>query len=424
LNEIEDYWELPKKDIPINTEFKVKIENEKINNDEFNYVINYPAKVCLELNNYIDATILEENDKLREDTRIRGRKNTTISYDSPVELIHGDADYFISYLSLLKKMPVEKFDKIFSFFRGYYDETERKTTINLLSSLCFIDYDYKTGYIDTLAPEFILIPALENASRSALLIGCRDIIFVEEIIKKSPKYNLKIIIKSQHKDDEKYLLPSAIIINAFGNEKNNYGEDDIAKFAEDIEIPFKDKDFLFIKILEQQCNKLTDYENEIKQKPSTNNFSDFTPYIFNPQTLSFEESEDSKIDRTLSLVEYKIREWEYYYIFWHNKISYEVDKSLGRYLFLWKKSIKHIIFRNNSPFGIVNNKKEKFAVPMKCPLPKHINRNLMLMSGVAPLEHLEKPLHRKFYIYDRIPHGNLFKEKLCQNPQENTIWIP
>jgi len=323
-----------------------------------------------------------------------------------------------SYLALKNVLTTEEFFKAFEFYysREFSDRQTtasfnltrtKRSALNFYDYIGILDYDYETKKIILNPPQLIYIPASQG--RKVLLIGARDSGLVEAIISTAQKHNLQVEIVKQFSSNEKLLLPDAITIKAFGRQTDSYGEKNLIEFAKEVQIKFTNDYFPQV-ALEGFSSNIEEYTRSM-QRTDESDYG-WARRIFNPENLSFERSETQSFNKLLSLIEYKLNEYTFYYKLWKEGVCYQVDHNWGKYLIL-KHFNKNVILYDDST--------KRVAIPWETPLPRLLSESIMLLSGLAPdLREIEGRYYR---VYENIPGlftKNLF-HKLGQEPLNKTL---
>ena len=427
-------WLLPT-DILLNVDFYLKVENEIFSGNEIAYNIassnnsasrvegsqlpkrdSFGRYITIEAAQYcLGSNLINPNRRSAKGVSPYTSLFTSINQEIPVsvsEAIFNNhcGNMLCAFLSLKSVLTTEEFFKAFEFYysKEFSDAANtklKKASLSFYDFIGMLDYDYETKKIVLNPPQLIFVPAKQG--RKVLLIGARDSAFIEAIIKTAPKHNLQVEIIKQFSSNEKLLLPDAITIKAFGTE--NFGENNLKAFADELQIKFSNDYFPQIALQEFSAN-ITDYENS-SQLTDENDY-DWARKIFNPETLSFEKSETPFFDKSFSLVEYKLNEYTYYYKLWKENQCYQIDKNWGKFI-----ALKHF----NKNVVLFDTTKDKVAIPLETPLPRLLSEAIMLLSGLAPdFKYIEGKIFR---IYENIPSiftQNLF-QKLGQKPTNKEL---
>jgi hypothetical protein len=320
---------------------------------------------------------------------------------------------FIAFLCLKQKLNAPDFYSAFdAIYTEFFDEINidqnqkysriKKAALNLYNYLGYLDYDYETKAIVVHPPQLIYLPS--GKGRTVLLTGGRDFSLVNSIIETAPRHDLLVEFSKQHLSNTNLLLPDALRIKAFGNGSNNFGESKIIAFARELDIKFNPDDFVQLS-LEYLCSDIVNYEQELfRNNESSVTFEDWPRYIFNPQNLKMEQS-TIEFDKNCTLIEYRLRPWEFHYRLWSNQKCYDVDSNWGKYIILKNKQKSVVLYDQN---------KRKVAVPIDVPLPILLSESIMLLSGIAPeFSFINGTSYRIYENIDSIFIKNLF-DKLNQ----------
>ncbi|THU41235.1 hypothetical protein FAM09_03745 [Niastella caeni] len=430
-------WLLPP-DTLLNIDFYIKVENENFSGNEIAYNLTSSNGTAIR----IDGMQLPKRDSFGK--YIEGHANqycigsnivnphkSSMRLYSPYSHLFTSTNWEIAsqvskatfnnhcgnmlcgFLTLKNVLTTGEF---FSAFEFYYSKefSERQTTasfnltrtkktaLNFYDYTGILDYDYEMKKIVVNPPQLIFIPA--SHGRKVLLIGGRDSALVEEIINTAPKYNLQVEVIKQFSSNEKLLLPDAITIRSFGNSTENYGERNLAEFAKKLQIKYSNDYFPQI-ALQEFSSGISEYESS-KQLTDENDYG-WARRVFNAENLSFERSELATLDKSFSMIEYKLNEYTYYYKLWEDGRCYQVDRNWGKYLAL-KRIHKNVI--------LFDNDRNRVAIPWETPVPRLLSESIMLLSGLAPDF---REIDGKYYwVYENIPGiftENLFR-KLSQQP--------
>jgi hypothetical protein len=436
-NSINDRWLLPD-DIILHADFNIRVENETFKDNETTYKIITSDNSAI----YLDENKLPKRDSFgkvtnNEITEYSFGSNTIgvslkkqesykplfncINEDSTTEIFtpnytHSEGNILLSFLSLKGKTTAKEFYSAFEFLHSKYFGGKaknnnlnyskiKKSSINFFDYLGYLDYEYETNTIVVNPPQLIFIPT--NKGRRVLLIGGRDASLINAILKSAPKHNLQVEIKKQFQSNEDLLLPDAITIKSFGTSKENYGVRNIIEFARELKIKFTPDNLVQVGLL-NFCSSIDDYEIDLfENKETILTYEDWAMYVFNVETLKLDKSSSEVFDKNFSLLEYRLRPWEFYQRLWVNKKCYEVDKNWGKYLAL-KYYNRNVI--------LYDSKKEKVAIPVELPLPRLLAESIMLLSGLAPIhDYIEGKAYR---IYENIP--SIFIQNLFSKLKQKT----
>lgn len=347
----------------------------------------------------------------------RGRNEDILSNILNPEYLNVKGNILLSYLTLKGTTTAQDFYDTFELIFSKYFEDEnqnntlsysiiKKASLNFFDYLGYLDYEYETKSIVVNPPQLIFIPT--NKGRKVLLIGGRDNSLVKRIIANAPKHRLQVEIIEQFESNKKLLLPDAITIKSFGTSKENFGENNLIAFAAELKIKFNPSELVQVG-LQHFSSSIQKYENYILANEETNTtFEDWARYIFNPETLHLDKSFSESFDKTITLLEYKLRPWEFYHRIWINEKCYSVDKNWGKYIVL-KHHQKHVI--------LYDRIKEKVAIPLDLHLPRLLAESIMLLSGLAPV--YKKIEGTAFRIYENIP--SVFIKNMFDKLGQKTI---
>lgn len=436
-------WLLPEK-TAINTDFYIKVEDETFSGNAlaYNLVLSDNTAIKVEGSNLpkrdafgrnvttdgeqfcLGSNIVNPNKSSQRYFSTYGSLFTSTIQDTLTNITtaifnNHNGNNLCNFLSLKSELTTEDFFKAFEFFYSKeFPEYQASTNYNLTKlkrvSLNFydftgiLDYDYETKKIVLNSPQFIFIPV--EKGRKVLLIGARDTALIEKIITTAPKYNLQVEITKQFSSNERLLLPDVIIIRAFQQANDSYGENSIKAFANELNIKFT-TDYYPQVALQDFSATITDYE-EILQETNENDY-DWARYIFNPETLDFDKNETPTFDRSFSLVRYKLNEYTYEFKLWKNNKCYKVDMNWGRFIALKHFQKEVILFDNSS---------NKVAIPIATPLPRLLSEAIMLLSGKAP--DFREIDGKKYRVYENVVGiftQNLFRLKLGQTAINTTL---
>jgi hypothetical protein len=330
---------------------------------------------------------------------------------------HSEGNILLSFLTLKGTTTANVFYDAFEFLHSkYYGNKPHKINFNyskvkkasliFFDNLGYLDYEYGTKSIVVNPPQLIFIPA--NKGRKVLLIGGRDETLVKAIIETAPKHSLQVEITKQFQSNEDLLLPDAITIKSFGTAREGFGERNLIAFANELRIKFNPNDLVQVG-LQHFCSDIDEYEKDLfTTKETTLTYEDWARYIFNPDTLQLAKSFSEDFDKNFTMLEYRLRPWEFHHRLWINQKCYHIDKNWGKYVVLKHKK-KHVILYDRS--------KEKVAVPIELPLPRLLAESIMLLSGLAPVHsEIESKAYR---VYENIP--SVFIQNLFDKLRQKTI---
>lgn len=344
------------------------------------------------------------------------RDDSSIGITQPT-YIHSEGNIFLSFLTLKGTTTAKDFYAAFEFLHSKYFGNKphssnfnyskvKKASLNFFDYLGYLDYEYETKSIVVNPPQLIFIPA--SRGRKVLLIGGRDETLVNAIIATAPKHNLQVEITKQFQSNEDLLLPDAITIKSFGTAREVFGERNLIAFANELKIKFSSGDLVQVG-LQHFCSDIDEYEKDLfATKETTLTYEDWARYIFNPGTLQLDKSFSENFDKSFTMLEYRLRPWEFHHRLWVNQKCYDIDKNWGKYVAL-KHQKKHVILYDRS--------KEKVAVPLELPLPRLLAESIMLLSGLAPVySEIESKAYR---VYENIPSA--FIQNLFDKLKQKTI---
>ncbi len=343
------------------------------------------------------------------------REDASTGITSP-PYTHSEGNILLSFLSLKGTTTAQDFYAAFEFLHSKYfgNKTRsanfnyskiKKASLNFYDYLGYLDYEYETKSIVVNPPQLIFIPA--NKGRKVLLIGGRDASLVNAIISTAPKHNLQVEIIRQFQSNEDLLLPDAITIKSFGSSREKFGEKNLIAFANELKIKFSSGDLIQVG-LQLFCSDIEDYEKDLFANKETNlTYEDWARYLFNEETLQLDKSFTANFDKNFSLLEYRLRPWEFYHRLWLNQKCYDIDKNWGKYVAL-KHHKKNVI--------LYDSKKEKVAIPLALPLPRLLAESIMLLSGLAPI--YANIQGKSFRIYENIP--SVFIQNLFSKLKQKT----
>jgi hypothetical protein len=429
-------WILPK-DITLNDDFHIKIENETLSGNNVAYSListnetairiesaklpkrDFFGKIIeLETNQYcVGSNIINPDKASQRYFSPYGSLFTSTFEENLTQLVPATinnqlGNHFSYFLSLKKELSTEEFFKAFEFYysKEFPNQEQnykfkiahlKRDSLNYYDFIGILDFEYETKKIILNPPQFIFIPS--NKGRKVLLIGARDAALLEQIRIIAPKYNLQVEITKQFPSNERLLLPDVVSIKSFKQTNDNFGETCLKKFAEELKIPFT-SDYFPQVAMQFFSGTIYDYENSLVETDEMD--FDWARYIFNPETLKFEKSETETFDKSYSLIKYKLNEHTYLFKLWQENKCFSIDLNWGRFLVL-KHFEKHTILFDN-----INN---KVAIPASTPLPRLLSESIMLLSGKAP--DFQEIDGKKFKVYENVVGiftQNLFKSKLGQ----------
>lgn len=346
------------------------------------------------------------------------KKDSNMNLSKPVYK-HTEGNILISFLTLKGTSTAQDFYSAFEFLHSKYFvnlsndfnySKIKKASLNFFDYLGYLDYEYETKSVVVSPPQLIFIPASEG--RKVLLIGGRDVSLVNGIVETAPKFNLQVEITSQFQSNKSLLLPDAITLKSYGNATRNYGENNIILFAKELNIRFNPTELVQVR-LQQFCNDIDKYEKELLANKETNlTYEDWARYIFNIETLALDQSFSENFEKSFTMLEYRLRPWEYYHRLWINDKCYQIDRNWGKYLVL-KHYNKNVILFDRS--------KKRVAIPLELPLPRLLAESIMLLSGIAPdFRIIDGKKYRIFENINEMFTKNLFYN-LSQIPKETNL---
>lgn len=411
-------WLLPEK-TEINNDFYIRIEDEILSGNDlaFNFISSgnsavkvdesnlpkrdsFGRKITTEVEQYCLGSNIVNPNTLRQVPYTHLFRS--INTDKEIQITTATFDNhcgnkLCDFLTLKGVLTTEEFFRAFEFYyskeflqqqisSGFNLTKLKRASLNFYDFIGILDYDYETKSIVLNAPQFVFIPAIRG--RKVLLIGARDFILIETILKTALKYNLQVEITKQFSSNERLLLPDVITVKAFQQLDDNYGEKRLKSFAEELQITLIEKSLPQVAFLDFSAN-ITEYENIFQ--PTDENDYDWARFTFSPETLRFEKSETT-IDKEFSLLEYKLNEYTLIYKLWKDNNCYQVDMNWGRFIAL-KHFKKDVI--------LYDSESNKVAIPIELPLPRLLAESIMLLSGLAPEFRVIE--EKKYRIYENIP---------------------
>jgi len=436
-------WVLPEK-TAINTDFYIKIEDETFSGNALAYNLvssdNTAIKVDglnLPKRDSYGRVVITDAEQFCLGINIVNPNKSSQRYFSTYSLLftstfqdtqtnittatfnNHNGNNLSNFLSLKSELTTEDFFKAFEFFYSKeFPEHQTSTNYNLTklkrASLNFydyigiLDYDYETKKIVLNPPQFIFIPT--EKGRKVLLIVARDTALIENIISAALKHKLQVEITKQFSSNERLLLPDVIIIRAFQQTNDYYGENSIIAFANELNIKLTTHYFPQVAMQDFSAT-IVDYEKTLQE--TDENDYDWARYIFNPETLDFDKNESPTFDKSFSLLRYKLNEYTYEHKFWKNNKCYQVDLNWGRFIALKHFQKEVILFDNTS---------NKVAIPISTPLPRLLSEAIMLLSGKVP--DFKEIDGKKYRVYENVVGiftQNLFRLKLGQTAINKTL---
>jgi hypothetical protein len=347
----------------------------------------------------------------------RGIKEDSTTGITQPTYTHSGGNLFLSFLTLKGTITAKEFYVAFELLYSKYFENKthgnnfnyskvKKASLNFFDYLGFLDYEYETKSIVMNPPQLIFIPS--SRGRKVLLIGGRDETLVNEIIERASKHNLQVEITRQFQWNEDLLLPDAITLKSFGSARERYGEKNLSELANELNIRFNPLELVQVG-LQQFCSGIEEYEKDLFiTRETALTYEDWARYIFNTDTLRLDKSFSENFDKSFTMLEYRLRPWEYHHRLWAHQKCYNIDKNWGKYVTL-KHYKKQVILYDQS--------KEKVAVPIELPLPRLLAESIMLLSGLAPV--YAKIGTAGYRIYENIPSD--FIKNLFDKLEQTTI---
>lgn len=428
-------WEIPS-DVSRHSDFSLSLQDEIINANEISYKIissnetvplldenKLPKRNSLGLiiegsadsyaagSNAIGVSLMRQGPYAH---LFKGTWQDTLQSSMLPEYVNSEGNQLLAYLTLKATLTAQEFYVAFELFQTkYYPDQNadmefnysrrKKMSLNFYDYSGYLDYEYETKSIVVNPPQLLYIPA--ERGRKVLLIGGRNALLVGKILAIAPQYGLQVEIVKQLETNKKLLLPDAIIIKSFGDEKKGFGENNLVGFAKELNLKFNNNEFAQVG-LQLLCGDIGEYKNYIVAFKETGlTYEGWTKYIFNPEKLRLEMSTDSDIDKSFSLLEYRLRPWEYHHRLWLDGKCYTIDRNWGQYIAL-RHHGRQVIRKGNG----------KVAIPVTLQLPRLLAESILLCSGIAPdVRRIENIVYQ---VYENIPSvfiDNLFF-KLGQKP--------
>lgn len=435
-------WQLPD-NLVLNSSFFIQIENEFIEGNRQTFKIDEASirNLCNDIlpkrdkynsqvenvNEFIQGNRIEhssiinpivDGQSFNSNTKTTIQQKTNLNFkDNPL----------LKWLVGVQECDIEKYNEAFEIvlhnsFAGEQLRVQerRKSSINLLDYLGYVDYNNESGKIYTLPPKLISIPCIQG--RKVLLIGGRDEKLVNEMVDYCLKSNgsISLSVKIQSEKNIQLLIPNAIIL-----ESNSIS--DFVNLATCFQIEF---DEWYILKLKRFLPTLSQYEQFILNKGSSESWERFgiEKKVFKKDTLKFESMDE--IDKEYSLTECSPSYIPEYGL-WINQSYYTVDKNWGKYLFInhCSEKFKGYGYGNYfaKPVEIFCNA-NNLAIPASLPLPKLFSRIILQLSGDAP-DFKQMNLKGKnvwYNVYRNIPSiftENFFRFILNMNIETTTQTI-
>lgn len=434
-------WLLPN-NLLLNSSFFIQIENELLEGYKQTYKIDEAS--FIDLSNDFLPKRNKFNAEIEDGTEfIQGNKICCLFKDEPAytqDFINQDMatiqqetglkftdNTLLKWLVGIKECDINKYNEAFetvlhNSFTGEQlnVQNRRKSSINLLDYLGYVDYNYENGKIYTLPPKLISMPC--KRGRKALLIGGRNEKLINEMINycSKSKNKISLSVKKQNQKNVQLLIPDSIIF-----ESNSRSE--FVNLANNFQIEF---DKWYILKLLNFLPTLSQYEQFITGNGSSESWEIFglEKKVFKKDTLKFELVDG--LNKGYSLTECRPSYIPEYGL-WINQSFYTVDKNWGKYLFINHCSEK---VKGHGPGNYFAKPEEIFcnantlAIPASLPLPKLFSRIILQLSGEAP-DFRQINLKGKnvwYNVYRNIPSifiENFFRFKLNMNIETTTQTI-
>lgn len=410
----------------LNRDFYIKVENETFLGNEVAYKLisgkntaikvdesklpkrdSFGRKITTDVTQYSLGSNIVNPDSQRQlpyKHLFRSTNKDLVDQITKAKINNQLGNNLCEFLSLKGALTTKEYFKAFEFYyvKEFSEKYEnfnmtklKRASLNFYDFIGILDYDYETKSIILNPPQFIYIPTTRG--RKVLLIGARDSGLIDSIINSAPKHNLQVEISKQFSSNKRLLLPDVITINAFQQPSDEFGEKSLKAFADELQIKFIDNTLPQVAFLNFSAN-ITEYESILQ--PSDENDYDWARYSFNPKTLKFEKSEEMTIDKSFSLLQYKLNEYTYQNKLWKDNNCYQVDINWGKFI-----ALKH--FKKN--VILIDSAENKVAIPIDLPLPRLLAESIMLLSGFAPdFRVIEENKYRVFENIPSIFTTNLF----------------
>tara|TARA_R110002050_G_scaffold85135_1_gene181721 strand:+ start:339 stop:3185 length:2847 start_codon:yes stop_codon:yes gene_type:complete len=443
-------WSLPQ-DIKINKGFALKVEGDDIRGDQLkNYIVDSQGKVevldedALPARNKFGQIInSEESDSyvigsklLADDERKLWLRQALYSRDfrpqitkgkylSPVENdFTGYNNLLVSFLTVKGKSSSKDYFEAFeSVYQEMFGPEEieshpielsrlKRWSLNYLDYMGILDYEYSTKKIVVNPPQFLLIPTYSG--RKVLLIGGRTSELMQKVKAEAEKEGLHLNLEPQDTSLSPFILPPTVSVTGFDENDGIRIERKLRKVAEACSISFDPNKLPQFRLAEFSGN-IDDYKSQLTPDERFDD-SGWPARVFNVNQLRFIPTEIQSIDKSFSLVEYRLTEYSFKHRLWMNGHPYDINKNWGRFMIL-NHYKKEVIFNDRG--------KNIVAIPAALPLPRLISEAMTLFSGKAPKRlFLEiQGIKTWFNIYENIPPifaSNYFR-KVGQTKKELTI---
>lgn len=278
----------------------------------------------------------------------------------------------------------------------------KRWSLNYLDYMGILDYEYSTKKVVVNPPQFILIPT--DSGRKVLLIGGRTPELIEKIKVEVEKEGLHLRLEPQDASLSPFILPPTVTVTGF--DENSYVtiENKLRNAAEACSVSFNPNKLPQFRLAEFSYT-IKEYENQLIPDKRFDD-SGWVARVFDVDQLCFIPIDTESIDKSFSLVEYRLTEYSFKHRLWMNGQSYSIDKNWGRFIVL-NKFRKEIIFNDIE--------KNLVVIPASLPLPRLISEAMTLFSGKAPkrLKFAMKGMSIWWNVFENIPHifaSNYFKK--------------
>lgn len=331
------------------------------------------------------------------------------------------ANTFLSWLSYHREGTFKAFTEAYNAFYGelYRDEDEANLQNGPMAGVAK-NYFEHLGHLELLedergniryrmnAPRLIPIPAITG--RRVLLTGARCMAMVDDLFKNAIANRVRPVVIHQAEQNKHLLLPDAIILESKGLD----AEDRLRKTAEAAGIPL----VLGHTIPPVQvglfllASSLVEYEQQL----ATVDGEEFlnSRFIYDMGQLDWRKNNAPETAKGNLLAEYQFDYYQRTYWWWRTATErFTVERNWGIYLALQQAGRTTLILRRNLDAGNAD-----ILVPIRMPLPRMLNRALILLTGLVPS--IEKLDGRLFRVYNNAPGTfvhNLFL-KLGQQAQD------
>lgn len=443
-------WTLPS-EIKINKGFYVKVEGDEVKGEQLkNYILDSQGKVemldenALSARNQfgqvansedIDSFVLGSK-LLSEDERKLWLRQALYTRDFRPQITQGKYistvqygmkeynDLLVCFLTVKGESSAKDYFEAFeSVYQEMFGPQEieshpielsrlKRWSLNYLDYMGILDYEYSTKNIVVNPPQFILIPT--QSGRKVLLIGGRTPELMQKIKAQAEEEGLHLDLEPQDKSLSPFILPPTVTVTGFDESDGNKIERKFKKIAEACSIYFNPDKLPQFRLAEFSGN-IDEYKSQLTPDERFDD-SGWPARIFDVDQLRFVPIDTQSIDKSFSLVEYRLTEYSFKHRLWMNDQPHVINKNWGRYMIL-NHSRKEVIFNDRD--------KNIVAIPASLPLPRLISEAMTLFSGKAPKRlFLEiEGIKTWFNIYENIPPifaSNYFK-KVGQTKKELTI---